>query len=123
MYQPEAYAASLACMIISMICWGSWANTMKLTAGYAFQLFYWDYVIGIVVGSLVWGLTLGSTGGGELSFFHNIAQTDSQHLLFALAGGESSTLLTCSWSPPSTSPDWRSRFRSESVWRSQWAFC
>src|ERR1700730_1955456 len=87
MYQPEAYVASLAFMIISMICWGSWANTMKLTAGYAFQLFYWDYVIGIVVGSLLWGLTLGSLGGGDLSFFHNIGQTDSQHILFAIAGG------------------------------------
>jgi glucose uptake protein len=87
MYQPEAYAASLAFMLISMICWGSWANTMKLTAGYAFQLFYWDYVIGIVVGSLLWGLTLGSLGGGDLSFFHNIRQTDSLHILFAIAGG------------------------------------
>jgi glucose uptake protein len=121
MYQPEAYAASLAFMIISMICWGSWANTMKLTAGYAFQLFYSDYVIGIVVGSLLWGLTLGSLGGGDLSFLNNIRQTDSQHILFASRAGPSSTLPTCSWSPPSTSQDWRWRFRSGSGWRSPWA--
>jgi glucose uptake protein len=87
MYQPEAYAAALAFMITSMICWGSWANTMKLTAGYPFQLFYWDYVIGIVVGSLAWGLTLGSLGGGDLSFLSNIRSADSQHILFAIAGG------------------------------------
>jgi glucose uptake protein len=87
MYQPEAYAAALTFMIISMMCWGSWANTMKLTAGYAFQLFYWDYVIGIVLGSVLWGLTLGSWGGGELSFLSNIQQTDSRHILFAIAGG------------------------------------
>ena len=54
MYQPEAYAVALVFMITSMICWGSWANTMKLTAGYAFQLFYWDYVIGVILGSLGW---------------------------------------------------------------------
>ena len=65
MYQPEAYGVALAFMITSMICWGSWANTMKLTAGYAFQLFYWDYVIGILLGSVVWGFTLGSAGGGS----------------------------------------------------------
>src|ERR1700730_2773761 len=87
MYQPEAYVAALAFMVTSMICWGSWANTMKLTAGYAFQLFYWDYVIGIVVGSLAWGLTLGSMGGGDLSFLNNIRGADSQHILFAIAGG------------------------------------
>ena len=87
MYQPEAYVAALVFMVTSMLCWGSWANTMKLTPGYAFQLFYWDYVIGIVLGSLGWGLTLGNWGGGELSFLSNISQADSGHILFAMAGG------------------------------------
>jgi glucose uptake protein len=87
MYQPEAYGIALAFMIISMLCWGSWANTMKLTAGYAFQLFYWDYVIGIVLGSLGWGFTMGNWGGGDLSFLTNISQADSRHMLFAIAGG------------------------------------
>jgi glucose uptake protein len=87
MYQPEAYIAALAFMITTMLCWGSWANTMKLTPGYAFQLFYWDYVIGIVLGSLGWGFTLGSWGGGDLSFLSNIRQASSQHILFAIAGG------------------------------------
>ena len=87
MYQPEAYAAALLFMFTSMICWGSWANTMKLTPGYAFQLFYWDYVVGIILGSLGWGLTLGNWGGGGLSFLANISQADSQHVWFAIAGG------------------------------------
>src|SRR5664279_5610043 len=87
MYQPEAYVAALLFMLTSMICWGSWANTMKLTPGYAFQLYYWDYVIGIVLGSLVWGFTLGNWGGGDLSFLSNISQADSRHMLFAIAGG------------------------------------
>jgi len=87
MYQPEAYAIALAFMITSMICWGSWANTMKLTAGYAFQLFYWDYVIGILLGSVLWGLTLGSMGGGPNSFLTNIQQADGSHILYAILGG------------------------------------
>ncbi len=87
MYQPEAYAIALAFMITSMICWGSWANTMKLTAGYAFQLFYWDYVIGILLGSVFWGLTLGSVGSGPLAFASNIRQADLTHILYAMAGG------------------------------------
>jgi glucose uptake protein len=87
MYQPEAYWIALLFMITSMLCWGSWANTMKLTPGWAFQLFYWDYVIGIIIGSLFWGLTLGSGGAADLSFAANIGQADGRHILFALLGG------------------------------------
>ena len=74
-------------MIASMLCWGSWANTMKRTPGWPFQLFYWDYVIGIVAASLLWGLTLGCAGGGELSFLRNIGSADATHVIFALFGG------------------------------------
>src|SRR5256885_12062176 len=70
MYQPEAYGIALAFMITSMVCWGSWANTMKLTAGYAFQLFYWDYVIGILLGSVLWGFTLGDRKSTRLNSSH-----------------------------------------------------
>jgi glucose uptake protein len=87
LYQPELYVVVLMFMLVSMLCWGSWANTRKLTAGYPFSLFYWDYVIGILVGSLVWGLTLGSLGGGPASFVANLRAVDTVHVLYALAGG------------------------------------
>ena len=87
MYQPETYAVALSFMILSMLCWGSWANTMKLCPGYRFQLFYWDYVIGLFVGALAFGLTLGSTGGSGRPFFADIAQSDTHHILLAIAGG------------------------------------
>ena len=47
MYQPETYGIALFFMLGSMLCWGSWANTMKLAPGFPFQLFYWDYVAGL----------------------------------------------------------------------------
>lgn len=87
MFQPETYGIALLLMLISMLCWGSWANTQKLTAGYSFQLFYWDYVIGIVAASLLWGLTLGSLHGGETSFFFNLHQAGTRAIVYALAGG------------------------------------
>ncbi len=74
-------------MLVSMLCWGSWANTMKLTPGYPFQLFYWDYVVGIVLGSLCWGFTLGNRDGGGLAFLSNIYAADTHHILLAIAGG------------------------------------
>src|SRR5277367_6293373 len=90
MYQPESYAVALAFMITTMLCWGSWANTLKLTPGYRFQLFYWDYIIGLFVGALAWGLTLGSMGTSGslgLSFFADIAHAGQSNILWAILGG------------------------------------
>jgi glucose uptake protein len=74
-------------MLGSMICWGSWANMMKLTPGWPFQLFYWDYVAGILLASLAWGLTLGSHGSSGLPFIADLMHTDATHLGYAIAGG------------------------------------
>ncbi|HZZ37924.1 MAG TPA: GRP family sugar transporter [Acidobacteriaceae bacterium] len=87
MFQPESYALSLSFMFISMLCWGSWANTIKLCPGYRFQLFYWDYVIGVVAGSLVWGMTLGSMGHSGPSFLADVAHASATPVVLAFAGG------------------------------------
>ena len=65
---PETYPAALGLTILTMICWGSWANTLKLCPGYRFQLFYWDYVLGMVAGAVFWGLTAGSMGHAGTPF-------------------------------------------------------
>ena len=87
MYQPEVYGVALSLMILSMLCWGSWANTLKLCPGYRFQLFYWDYVIGLIVGALVWGFTFGSMGGSGKPFLEDIARIDSHDAILAMIGG------------------------------------
>jgi glucose uptake protein len=87
MYQPETYGMALVFMLLSMFCWGSWANTMKAARGFPFQLFYWDYVIGVVLASLGWGFTLGSFGGGVQSFISDLTQADRIHIVYGLAGG------------------------------------
>jgi glucose uptake protein len=70
-----------------MLCWGSWANTVKLCPGYRFQLFYWDYVVGLVAGASLWGLTLGTAGATGRSFAADLAAADAAHIGFALVGG------------------------------------
>ncbi|WP_263355670.1 GRP family sugar transporter [Acidicapsa ligni] len=91
MYQPETYAVALFFMICTMLCWGSWANTLKLAPGYRFQLFYWDYVIGLFAGALLLGLTLGShgtsAGASGRSFLADLHYADHRHIHFALIGG------------------------------------
>jgi glucose uptake protein len=87
LYQPETYVIALTFMIVSMLCWGSWANTVKLCPGYRFQLFYWDYLIGLFVGALAWGLTLGTAGSTGRSFFEDLGAIPNRNLLLALAAG------------------------------------
>jgi glucose uptake protein len=81
------YGIALSLMILSMLCWGSWANTLKLCPGYRFQLFYWDYVIGLVAGAIVWGFTLGSFGSSGRGFYTDVTLADSHHMLLAVTGG------------------------------------
>jgi glucose uptake protein len=87
MYQPETYGITLFLMIVSMLCWGSWANTLKLAPGWRFQLFYWDYVLGVLLTSVFFGLTLGNTANTPASFFNNIQQAGSEEIIYALLGG------------------------------------
>lgn len=78
---------ALLFMIGSMLCWGSWANTMKLCPGYRFQLFYWDYVIGLFVGIAAFGLTLGSVGDMGTHFLADIAAAPQYSIVYAMLGG------------------------------------
>jgi glucose uptake protein len=87
LYQPETYAVALSLMIASMFCWGSWANAVKLCPGYRFQLFYWDYVVGVVAGALLWGVTLGSLGHTGRPFFEDLLHTAPHRALLAFNGG------------------------------------
>jgi glucose uptake protein len=87
MYQPEIYGIVLSFMVLSMLCWGSWANTLKLCPGLRFQLFYWDYVLGLILGAGLWGLTLGSWGSVGKPFLADIIQANTRHALLAIAGG------------------------------------
>ena len=87
MYLPESYSIAVLFMFITMFCWGSWANTQKLAKGWRFELFYWDYVFGILLTSLVFGLTLGSTGTHGLAFWESLSQADTSNITSAILGG------------------------------------
>ena len=87
MFLPQTYPVALALMILTMLCWGSWANTLKMCPRYRFQLFYWDYAIGLMLATVVWGFTAGSLGHAGPPFLDAVAHTSSHAILFALAGG------------------------------------
>jgi glucose uptake protein len=87
MFFPESYTAALLLMILTMLCWGSWANTLKLCPGYRFQLFYWDYAVGLTAGAIFLGLTFGSHGAKGTPFLTDIAQAGAGPIILAFAGG------------------------------------
>jgi glucose uptake protein len=88
MFIIESYTTAVLFCFITMICWGSWANTQKLTAAsWRFELFYWDYVSGIVLFTFLFALTLGSIGENGRPFFADLQQSSMENLQSAFIGG------------------------------------
>lgn len=88
MFIPQSYTLAIILCFITMICWGSWGNTQKLTGkDWRFELFYWDYALGILLFSILLGFTMGSTGESGRGFIADIKQADHQNILHAMIGG------------------------------------
>jgi glucose uptake protein len=87
MFTPHSFDTALIMMVVAAICWGSWANTFKGVKHYRFELFYWDYAVGILVMSLVLAFTLGSIDGGPSSFINNVKSADAGNLGWVLLAG------------------------------------
>jgi glucose uptake protein len=88
MFIVNSYPLAIVFCFITMLCWGSWANTQKLAGKtWRYELFYWDYVIGIVLLSLLFAFTLGSIGENGRGFMEDLAQADARNIGSAFLGG------------------------------------
>ena len=88
MFIVESYGVAVALCFVTMLCWGSWANTQKLASQeWRFQLFYWDYSIGVLLLALLLAFTLGSSGEQGRSFVEDISQASPEAIKMALLGG------------------------------------
>ena len=88
MVTVQSYPLAVFLCIVTMLCWGSWANTQKLASKeWRFQLFYWDYCLGVLLLTVLLALTLGSLGSAGRSFFADLAQAQPKYLGYALLGG------------------------------------
>jgi glucose uptake protein len=82
------YGLAVFFFVISMICWGSWANTQKLAEKtWRFELFYWDLTIGLLLTALLAALTFGFIRQRRPSFIEDVAQANSSSILNAMLGG------------------------------------
>jgi glucose uptake protein len=87
MFTPPSLTIALLMTITSAICWGSWANTYKGVKNYRFELFYWDYAIGIFLISLILAFTMGSSGHDSFSFLNNVQSADTSNIVWTMVGG------------------------------------
>ena len=89
MFLVENYSIAVLFCFVTMLCWGSWANTQKLAGRtWRFELFYWDYVFGVVLMALIFALTMGNNGGEYgRGFFDDLKQAEAMPMLYAFLGG------------------------------------
>ena len=87
MILPVSQAATLALLVISLICWGSWANTLKLAGKWRFELYYCDFAIGFAALAVVAAFTGGSLNSGELTFQENFLITGYRNIAYVIAAG------------------------------------
>jgi glucose uptake protein len=82
------YGLAVFFFVITMFCWGSWSNTQKMAAKkWRFELFYWDFAIGLILTALLGALTFGSMGNEGRTFSQDLAQTNMSSIMYALFGG------------------------------------
>src|SRR5206468_11457081 len=87
MFVPHSFGLALLMILTSAICWGSWANTFKGVKNYRFELFYWDYALGIFLIAVALAFTMGNTSNDASSFLNNIRAADRSNYIYTLAGG------------------------------------
>jgi glucose uptake protein len=88
MFIVQNYSLAVVFCVLTMLCWGSWANALKLApAGWRFELFYWDYALGVLLIAFLFGITLGTSGHLGRPFFADLRQASAASLGHAFFGG------------------------------------
>lgn len=88
MFVVGSYSVAVFFCFITMLCWGSWGNTQKLASKkWRYELYYWDYVIGMLLFSLIIALTMGNMGEAGRPFLQDLGQAEWAMIGSVLLGG------------------------------------
>jgi glucose uptake protein len=87
MILPQTHAAILFLMTLSLLCWGSWANSYKLAGKWRYEIYYFDFAVGVVVAAFLYAFTVGNLGYDGFSFLDDLMHAGKRQWLYAFAGG------------------------------------
>src|SRR5690349_10688840 len=89
MFVVHSLAIAILLCVVTMLGWGSWANTQKLAGKerWPFELFYWDYAIGVFLFGLLFAATLGSWGETGTGALESLRSGSWKFVLPALVSG------------------------------------
>lgn len=87
MILPQTYFFTLMLLVLSMFCWGSWANTLKMAPKWRFELYYFDFAFGVMLAATVGVFTFGSLGFDGFLFVDDMMQTGKRNIGFAGLSG------------------------------------
>ena len=87
MVLPETYTSALLLTILSMLCWGSWANTYKLAGKWRFELYYFDYALGVLIAATIAAFTFGTLGYDGFLFLDDLMRAGKRNMAYGFAGG------------------------------------
>jgi glucose uptake protein len=87
MILPHTNFAIMVLLIISMFCWGSWANTLKLAGKWRFELYCFDFAFALMLFALIYALTTGNLGYDGFGFMDNVMNAGKREWASAAGGG------------------------------------
>ena len=92
MFIVSSYTLAVLFCFVTMICWGSWGSTQKLAGkSWRYELYYWDYTIGILLFALLLVFSLGSFGSQGRSFLEDIRQVSTENMVSAFPAHQTAT--------------------------------
>jgi len=112
MHLPSTYSAELALIVFSIVCWGSWANLLKLGRSGRFELFYYDFAWGALLCAAVAAFTFGTLNSKELTFQENLLIAGYRNMAFAFGAGMLFNFANMLLAAGISVGEWRWLFRS-----------
>ncbi|MFB3778721.1 MAG: hypothetical protein ACE141_13970 [Bryobacteraceae bacterium] len=84
---PTTYLSALLVTILGLIALGSWINTLKLASKWRYELYYYDFAIGIFVAALVAAFTLGTLGADGFTLMDDAMRAGKRNMAWGIASG------------------------------------